>query len=87
MPYGSSQVVGLIEIDAPVQSYDEFASSRSHHPLRPPARPRKGRSLRGRAPAPITEIVRADLPQINEDLHVELASILVHIAAGRRRGA
>ncbi len=78
MPHGSSQVVGLIEIDA----HNPFLPARS---LRPPVRPaRRLRNVWIESPTNV-EAVQADLTQINVDLRVELACVVARMAKARMR--
>jgi len=83
MPIAPSQVVGLIEIDGERQAA-------SDHPLGPVARSsRQGYAPTARwnqpLPAHRVETVTADLDQLNDDLHVELACIVSRIAKQRRK--
>lgn len=83
MPIAASQVVGLIEIDGERQSA-------SDHPLRPVAQStRQGYATSARWNQPRSshrvETVTADLDQLNDDLHVELACIVSRIAKQRRK--
>ena len=79
MLYGSSEVVGLIEIDAKHST----ASIRSLGPRdrsqRPASKPRR-HACHGD-----TDIVTANLVQINADLRVELACLVKRIAKARAR--
>ena len=77
MPHGSSEVVGLIEIDADMPSMP----ARSLRPARPGRRMRNVRI----EPSPDVEVVHADLTQINADLRVELASVIVRMTKARVR--
>ena len=68
MSSATSKVVGLIEMDV--------SPSQDEHPLRPPV-------TRTRRPvarwSPPDDIIYADLDQLNDDLRVELASVVTRI--------
>ncbi len=89
MPHGTSQVVGLIEIDAASQPHHDHPLRSSDYPLHPlpQAGARASIARRSLSSPPIAEIVRADLVQINEDLHMELAAIVARVAVIRARKA
>jgi len=81
MPYGTSQVVGLIEMDAGLPlNGDQLLETAAHRQAGPPPRVRRQRL----SPPTPSEAVPADLDQINEDLRVELARLVTRIAARRR---
>ena len=76
---GSSEVVGLIEIDAGNTSLPACI----HRPMQRPARTL--RQVRRETPCGDAETVHADLTRINAELRVELAHVVARIAKARMR--
>ena len=76
MPNGSSQVVGLIEVEAdkPLMPARSLRSTELPEP--------RICNVRLESPADV-DIVHANLTQINDDLRVELASVVARIAQAR----
>ena len=74
MPFESSQVIGVVEIDGS-PTHEELSLGPNRRPSRinPPA------------PEAATELVHADLAQINNDLRAELARIVARLAMKRSR--
>ncbi len=74
MPFESSQVIGVVEIDGSPTHKELFLG-----PNRWPSR------INRPAPEGATELVHANLVQINNDLRVELARIVARLAMKRSR--
>ena len=78
MPHGSSQVVGLIEVDDVASLPAWSARIAGEQP---------GRSHRAHSQpcCGSVEVVEADLVEINRELRVELACVVARIAKARSR--